>query len=121
MIKDFTSFSAEEEKQFVVFEQRTRAIKKMASSAGLISAGVFGAFIVVIVMLYGESMPKISAEDLQVPQTITPEKPVSNDTVPTDTVPTDKMPTDTVPTDKMPTDVAPTAGTPTDSVPSTTP
>ena len=76
MIKDFTSFSAEEEKQFVVFEQRTRAIKKMASSAGLISAGVFGAFIVVIVMLYGESMPKISAEDLQVPQTITPEKPV---------------------------------------------
>ena len=119
MIKDFTSFSAEEEKQFVVFEQRTRAIKKMASSAGLISAGVFGAFIVVIVMLYGESMPKISAEDLQVPQTITPEKPVSNDTVPTDTVPTDT--TDTVPTDKMPTDVAPTAGTPTDSVPSTTP
>ena len=66
MYNDFSSMPPEQERAFVVFEQRTRESSRAAFRIGVIVAGLYGLLMVIIVMSYDKPPPLIAEEDIAV-------------------------------------------------------
>lgn len=56
--ESFSSLPPEEERQFVVFEQRTVESAKKANVIGIVVAGAFALLTLIIVMSYWGTLPK---------------------------------------------------------------
>jgi hypothetical protein len=66
MVQDFSSLPPEQEREFVVFEEKTRESAQSAMRIGIASGAIFGALVIIIVMSYDKPPPKIKAEDIAV-------------------------------------------------------
>jgi len=66
MYTDFSSLPPEQEREFVVFEQRTRESEKSALRVGGIVAVIYGLLVIAIVLSYDKPPPLIQEEDIAV-------------------------------------------------------
>jgi hypothetical protein len=69
MYTDFTSLPPDQEREFIVYEQRTREAEKSAWRTGSMVAGLYGLLMVIVVMSYDKPAPLIAEEDIAVEET----------------------------------------------------
>jgi|GEM_PF-5307660 len=75
MLQDFSSMPPEQEREFVVFEQRLQSSSKSALTIGAIVGGVLGLLIVAIVLSGSEPEPLIKVEEPEAAPAAAPSRP----------------------------------------------
>lgn len=66
MYQDFSSLPPEQERSFIVFEQKMVESSKKAFNMGMIVAGIFGVIVLGIVFSHDKPEAKIKAEDITI-------------------------------------------------------
>jgi hypothetical protein len=64
MYQDFSSLPPDQEREFIVFEQRSRESAKAALTIGVVVAAIYGLLTVVVVFSHEKPKPLIEADDL---------------------------------------------------------
>ena len=66
MYSDFSSMPPDQEREFLVYEQRTRESEKTAWRIGGIVAGIYFALMIIVVLSHEKPPPLITGEDISV-------------------------------------------------------
>ena len=75
MLQDFSSFPPEQEREFVVYEQRLQATSKSAVTIAAIVSGVFALLVIAIVLTGEKAAPVIEAPEPEVEAPARPSRP----------------------------------------------